>query len=83
MGAIWAFVEAIIKQNGWMQAKVAKQCGLTQPCNNDLLRGRIARFSIEALVNIASALGRWVPPVPRIRGPGKARISAPPGVVSL
>jgi predicted XRE-type DNA-binding protein len=27
---------------------------------NDLLRGRIARFPIDALVNIASALGRKV-----------------------
>ena len=27
---------------------------------NDLLRGRIARFSLDALVNIAAALGRRV-----------------------
>jgi predicted XRE-type DNA-binding protein len=27
---------------------------------NDLLRGRISRFSLDALVNIASALGRRV-----------------------
>ena len=53
-------IEAIIKQNGWTQAKAAKQCGVTQPRINDLLRGRIARFSIDALVNIASALGRKV-----------------------
>ena len=53
-------IEAIIKQNGWTQAEAAKHCGVTQPRINDLLRGRIARFSIEALVNIASALGRKV-----------------------
>lgn len=53
-------VEAIIKQNGWTQAEAAKRCGVTQPRINDLLRGRIARFSIDALVNIASALGRRV-----------------------
>jgi predicted XRE-type DNA-binding protein len=53
-------IEAIIKQNGWTQAKAAKQCGVTQPRINDLLRGRISRFSIDALVNIASALGRRV-----------------------
>jgi predicted XRE-type DNA-binding protein len=27
---------------------------------NDLLRGRITRFSLDALVNIAAALGRRV-----------------------
>jgi predicted XRE-type DNA-binding protein len=31
-----------------------------QPRINDLLRGRISRFSFDALVNIASALGRKV-----------------------
>ena len=53
-------IEAIIKANGWTQAEAAKRCGVTQPRMNDLLRGRIARFSIDALVNIASALGRKV-----------------------
>ena len=37
-----------------------RRCGVTQPRMNDLLRGRISRFSIDALVNIASALGRKV-----------------------
>jgi predicted XRE-type DNA-binding protein len=53
-------IEAIIEQNGWTQAEAAKRCGVTQPRINDLLRGRISRFSIDALVNIASALGRRV-----------------------
>lgn len=53
-------IESIIKKNGWTQAEAAKRCGVTQPRINDLLRGRIARFSIDALVNIASALGRRV-----------------------
>jgi predicted XRE-type DNA-binding protein len=46
----------IVKQNGWTQAEAAKRCGVSQPRINDLLRGRIARFSVDALVNIASAL---------------------------
>lgn len=53
-------IEAIIKAGGWTQAEAAKRCGVTQPRINDLLRGRISRFSIDALVNIASALGRRV-----------------------
>jgi predicted XRE-type DNA-binding protein len=50
----------IIKQNDWTQAEAAARCGVTQPRINDLLRGRISRFSLDALVNIASALGRRV-----------------------
>ena len=53
-------IETIIKRNGWTQKEAAKRCGVTQPRINDLLRGRISRFSIDALVNIASALGRKV-----------------------
>lgn len=53
-------IEGIIKENGWTQAEAAKHCGVTQPRINDLLRGRISRFSLDALVNIAAALGRKV-----------------------
>jgi predicted XRE-type DNA-binding protein len=53
-------IETIIKQSGWTQKEAAKRCGVTQPRINDLLRGRISRFSIDALVNIAAALGRKV-----------------------
>ena len=42
------------------QAEAAAQCGVTQPRMNDLLRGRVARFSLDALVNIATALGKRV-----------------------
>jgi predicted XRE-type DNA-binding protein len=53
-------IEEIIKKNSWTQSEAAKRCGVTQPRINDLLRGRISRFSIDALVNIAAALGRKV-----------------------
>jgi predicted XRE-type DNA-binding protein len=53
-------IEAIIKANKWTQKEAAKRCRVTQPRINDLLRGRISRFSLDALVNIASALGRKV-----------------------
>jgi predicted XRE-type DNA-binding protein len=33
---------------------------VTQPQINDLLRGRVLRFSPDALVNIATALGQRV-----------------------
>jgi predicted XRE-type DNA-binding protein len=53
-------IEELIQENGWTQAEAAKRCRVTQPRINDLLRGRISRFSLDALVNIASALGRRV-----------------------
>ena len=53
-------IVAIVKQGGWTQVEAASHCGVTQPRINDLPRGRISRFSLNALVNIASALGRRV-----------------------
>ena len=50
----------IIKANAWKQADAAAHCGVTQPRINDLLRGRVSRFSLDALVNIAAALGQRV-----------------------
>lgn len=50
-------IEELIGRKGWTQAEAAARCGVTQPRMNDLLRGRISRFSLDALVNIASALG--------------------------
>lgn len=53
-------IAEIVKKNGWTQAEAARQCGVSQPRINDLLRGRIDRFSLDALVNLATALGRKV-----------------------
>lgn len=53
-------IATIVKESGWTQAQAAKHCGVTQPRINDLLRGRVSRFSLDALVNIATAIGRRV-----------------------
>ena len=53
-------IAAVIEEKGWTQLEAAGHCGVTQPRVNDLLRGRISRFSLDALVNIAAALGRRV-----------------------
>jgi predicted XRE-type DNA-binding protein len=53
-------IAEIVKQSGWTQAQAAQHCGVTQPRINDLLRGRVSRFSLDALVNVATALGRQV-----------------------
>jgi predicted XRE-type DNA-binding protein len=40
-----------------IQAAAAKRLGVTQPRMNDLLRGRIDKFSLDALMNLASRAG--------------------------
>lgn len=53
-------IAAIIKDNGWTQVEATEHYGVTQPRINDLLRGRVSRFSLDALANIATAIGRRV-----------------------
>ncbi|MDH4084953.1 MAG: XRE family transcriptional regulator [Nitrospira sp.] len=53
-------ITEVIEENGWTQIDAGAKCGVTQPRINDLLRGRISRFSLDALVNMAAALGRPV-----------------------
>lgn len=45
------------KESGLKQAPAAKQLGITQPRFNQLLKGMIKDFSLDALVNIASSAG--------------------------
>ena len=59
-GELMRQIAAIVKEGGWTQAEAARRCGVTQPRINDLLRGRVSRFSLDALVNIATAIGRRV-----------------------
>ena len=53
-------ITALISEKNWTQAQAAAQCQVTQPRISDLLCGRISRFSIDALVNMAWALGHRV-----------------------
>jgi predicted XRE-type DNA-binding protein len=50
-------IAARLKKHNWTRAQAASRCGVTQPRINDLLRGRVSRFSLDALVNIATSLG--------------------------
>ena len=45
--------------DGWKmtQSDSAKKLGLTQPRLSDLLRGKIDKFSLDALVNLAERAG--------------------------
>jgi predicted XRE-type DNA-binding protein len=39
------------------QTQAAKRLGITQPRLNDLVRGRIDKFSLDALMNLAARAG--------------------------
>ena len=39
------------------QAEAAKRLGVTQPRMNDLVRGRIDKFSLDALMKLAAQAG--------------------------
>jgi len=39
------------------QTEAARRLGLTQPRLNDLMRGRIDKFSLDALINLARPAG--------------------------
>jgi predicted XRE-type DNA-binding protein len=47
------------KIEGWKlnQTGAATRLGLTQPRLNDLMRGRIDKFSLDALINLARPAG--------------------------
>jgi predicted XRE-type DNA-binding protein len=43
-------LEREIAARKWTQAEAARRIGITQPRVNDLLRGRLDKFSIDALI---------------------------------
>jgi predicted XRE-type DNA-binding protein len=53
-------IRRVIRDKKWSQAAAAKHCCVSQPRINDLLRGKIDKFSVDALVNMAGALGHQV-----------------------
>jgi predicted XRE-type DNA-binding protein len=50
-------IEQTVRAAGWTQVEAARRCGISQPRMNALLRGKIEKFSLDALVDIATSLG--------------------------
>lgn len=50
-------MRATVEEWGLTQAQAARRLGVTQPRLNDLLRGRVDRFSLDALVGLADRAG--------------------------
>jgi predicted XRE-type DNA-binding protein len=53
-------LKAHIERVGWTQAQAAKQFHVTQPRISDLLRGKIAVFSVDSLINMTANAGMRV-----------------------
>jgi predicted XRE-type DNA-binding protein len=46
-----------VKSWGLSQEAAAARLGVTRPRLNDLMRGKLGKFSLDALVNLATAAG--------------------------
>ncbi|UNU73363.1 XRE family transcriptional regulator [Moraxella nasovis] len=57
---LMSHIQKLISEMDGTQAQIAKECGITQPRLNDLLQGKISKFSLDALVNINANLGEEV-----------------------
>lgn len=53
-------IQEEVKSWGLTQSAAASRLGITQPRLNDLLRGKIAKFSLGALVDLAARAGLHV-----------------------
>lgn len=47
----------LIKRKEMTQAEAAKLCQVTRPRMNDLFNGKLSKFSLDALINIAASAG--------------------------
>ncbi len=53
-------ISFVIQKRGWTQEEAASHCGVTQPRVSDLVRGKVSKFSLDALVTIATSLHQRV-----------------------
>jgi predicted XRE-type DNA-binding protein len=53
-------VQRYVSESALTQLQAAKRLGITQPRLNDLLRGKIDKFSVDALVNMLTKAGKRV-----------------------
>jgi predicted XRE-type DNA-binding protein len=53
-------IERFVRSSGLTQKECAARMGVTQPRLNDLLKGKIDKFSLDALVNMLGHAGMRV-----------------------
>lgn len=68
--------------SGLTQAQAARVLGVTQPRLNQMLKGKINEFSLDALVNMATRagmrVGLTIKPAPRVKAVAARRIEDRP-----
>ncbi|MGK9050328.1 XRE family transcriptional regulator [Neorhizobium sp. CSC1952] len=55
--ALLIAIEQKVRSWDMTQAEAAHRLGITQPRLNDLLKGRITNFSLDALINLSAQAG--------------------------
>ena len=58
--ALMMELQELVRSRGWAQEEAAGHLGVTPPRLNDLLRGRIDKLSLDALVLLAARAGLTV-----------------------
>lgn len=53
-------IERYVEAEGITQTDAAERLGVTQPRVSDLMRGKLGRFTVDALVNMLARVGRRV-----------------------
>ena len=53
-------IERYVKASGMTQSQAAQELGITQPRLNQLLKGKIQLFNLDALVNMLAQAGMQV-----------------------
>lgn len=56
-GELMTAIRGQIDRFGWSQTVAARNLGVTQPRLSDLYRGKLSKFSLDALVNLGSRVG--------------------------
>jgi predicted XRE-type DNA-binding protein len=54
---LMTLIERVITRWDLSQAEAASRLGITRPRLNDLMRGKISKFSLDALTSIATRAG--------------------------
>jgi len=54
---VMAIVNATVRSWDTTQAQAARRLGITQPRLNDLLKGKISKFSLDTLLTLATRAG--------------------------
>lgn len=55
--ALMMKLSEVIREAGMTQAEAATLFGVTRPCVSDFMRGKVNRFSVDTLIDMAATAG--------------------------